>query len=84
MARSCCFRMWEVRLVVRCRSDLHSGDPTRWWMGHVTRWWMDLGDHLLTDHLSHWLMDRAIRWLMVRNHCQIRLSIRCLNRFAND
>jgi hypothetical protein len=30
------------------------------------------------------LMDRAIRWLMVKNHCQIRLSIRCLNRFAND
>jgi hypothetical protein len=53
-------------------------------MGHVTRWWMDLGDHLLKDHLSHWLMDLAIRWLMEKNHCQIRLSIRCLNRFAND
>ena len=76
MARSCCCRMWEVRLAVRYRSDLRSDDPTRWWMGR--------GDHLLTEHLSHWLMDRAIRWLMVKNHCQIRLSIRCLNRFAND
>jgi hypothetical protein len=43
-------------------------------MGHVTR--------LLKDHLSHWLMDRVNRWLMVKNHCH--LSIRCLNRFAND
>jgi hypothetical protein len=53
-------------------------------MGHVTRWWMDLGDHLLKDHLSRWLMDRAIRWLKAMSHCQIRLAIRCLNRFAND
>jgi hypothetical protein len=46
--------MWEVRLAVRYRSGLRSGDPTRWWMD---RSWMDLGDHLLTDHLSHWSMD---------------------------
>ena len=76
MARSCCCRTWEVRLAVRYRNGLRSDDQTRWWMG--------LGDRLLTDHLSHWLMDRANRWLMVKNHCQIRLSIRCLNRFAND
>ena len=84
MARSCCCRTWEVRLAVRYRSDLHSGDPIRWSKGHENRWWMDLGDHLLKEHLSHWLMDRANRWLMAKNHCQIRLSIRCLNRFAND
>ena len=75
-ARSCCCRMWEVRLAVRYQNGLRLGD--------LIRSWMDLGDHLLKDHLSHWLMDRANRWLMVKNHCQIRLSIRCLNRFAND
>ncbi len=67
-ARSCCFRNWEVRLVVRCRSDLHSGDPTRWWMGHVTRWWMDLGDRLS----------------MARSHCLSRSLIRCQSRSANS
>ena len=62
MVRLCCFRMEEVRLVVRYRSDLHSGDPIRWSKDHENRWWMDLGDHLLKDHLSHWLMDHANRW----------------------
>ena len=76
MVRSCCFRMEEVRLAVRYRNGLRLGD--------LIRSWMDLGDRLLTDHLSHWLMDRAIRWLKAMSHCQIRLSNRCLNRFAND
>ncbi len=76
MVRSCCFRTEEVRLVVRYQNGLRLGDPIRSWM--------DLVDHLLTDHLSHWLMDLANRWLMARNYYQIRLSIRCLNRFAND
>ncbi len=62
MVRWCCFRMEGVRLAVRYRSDLHSGDPIRWSKGHENRWWMDLGDHLLKDHLSHWLMDHANRW----------------------
>ena len=75
--------MEEVRLAVRYRNGLRLGDPIRWSKGFVTRLWMDLGDHLWTDHLSHLLMDHANRWLTARNHFQIRLSIRCLNRFAN-
>ncbi len=37
----------------------------------------------LGDPIRSW-KDLANRWLMARNHFQIRLSIRCLNRFAND
>jgi hypothetical protein len=76
--------MEEVRLAVRYRNGLRLGDLIRWSKARVTHLWMDLGDHLWTDHLSDLLKDHANRWLMARNHFQIRLSIRCLNRFAND
>ena len=67
-ARSCCCRMWEVRLAVRYQNGLRSDDPTRWWMDH--------GSHLSKDHSN--------RLSMAMSHCLSRSLIRFQSRSANS
>jgi hypothetical protein len=55
-------------LAVRCRSDLHSDDLTRWWM----------------DRVSHLSMDHGNRLSMAMSHCLSRSLIRCQSRSANS
>ena len=67
-ARSCCCRMWEVRLAVRYQNGLRSDDPTRWWMDRASR--------LSKDHSN--------RLSMAMNHCLSRSLIRFQSRSANS